>query len=343
LSFTEYRLEPLTMGQVLDRSIRLYRQNFVLFVGIVGLIYVPIMTLHTVLSITVIPAFWEGDTTAEAAARLNIPKFVQSLLVSGIAAVPMARSVAGCQLGRPISIRTAYQNFFALGRRFVTAVLLLLVLFVPVSIYALIPVLGWFSGPGAIVFGFVALAPMIGPIVALEDFGARNTLRRAWYLTRSRFWWLFGLTVGLFFFGRWLIIGPVAVCELIFGILINMIPGLTSDPPTLLLILQLVRMLSRMVGDLLYMPIFLVAMTLAYLDLRMRTEGLDLSLRVAALADAMTSIQMPAASMESNHLVRSKDRIALAILSAAVIGTAVLIYRYPDYFFELFAISGLLQ
>ncbi len=43
-------IRPMTLAELLDRSIRLYRQNFVKFVGIFAIPYIPLMLLQGGLS-----------------------------------------------------------------------------------------------------------------------------------------------------------------------------------------------------------------------------------------------------------------------------------------------------
>ena len=40
-------LRPLRLGELLDQAIRLYRRNFITFIGIIALVYVPLMILQT--------------------------------------------------------------------------------------------------------------------------------------------------------------------------------------------------------------------------------------------------------------------------------------------------------
>src|SRR5512138_2726681 len=40
-------LRPLRLGELLDRAIRLYRGNFLTFIGIIAVVYVPLTVLQT--------------------------------------------------------------------------------------------------------------------------------------------------------------------------------------------------------------------------------------------------------------------------------------------------------
>src|SRR5215218_4519917 len=45
------RLQPLGLGELLDRTIRLYRRNFFAFLGILGIVYIPLSLVQMVLAL----------------------------------------------------------------------------------------------------------------------------------------------------------------------------------------------------------------------------------------------------------------------------------------------------
>ena len=47
---------------------------------------------------------------------------------------------------------------------------------------------------------------LVAPVVVMENFGARKSIRRAWEIVRTRFWWVFGFTIVLFIFS-WVVVG----------------------------------------------------------------------------------------------------------------------------------------
>ena len=44
-------LRPLTLGEILDRAVRLYRRNFANFIGIIALVQVPLSIIQLLLTV----------------------------------------------------------------------------------------------------------------------------------------------------------------------------------------------------------------------------------------------------------------------------------------------------
>src|SRR5512138_2571385 len=95
-------LRPLRIGELLDRAIRLYRANFLTFIGIIALVYVPLTILQVLASallsssmIRTSPdqifsnaSYWIGMLATFFLAIL------QFILVQGIAMGALSRAVA---------------------------------------------------------------------------------------------------------------------------------------------------------------------------------------------------------------------------------------------------------
>src|SRR5262245_34901159 len=70
MSGKELFLEPMTAGMILDRSFRIYRQNFPLMIGLSALVNVPLLAFN--LGVSLLP-------------RINIVFACLALFVGGIA------------------------------------------------------------------------------------------------------------------------------------------------------------------------------------------------------------------------------------------------------------------
>jgi hypothetical protein len=105
-----------------------------------------------------------------------------------------------------------------------------------------------------------------GPVVGVEGLGAIDTLRRSWELARRRYWACF-----------W-----VVVCS---GLVAGVLQTSFSTLPSLLALLLgddwgwVLIALGNIAAALVVAPFVCGAAALAYLDLRVRTEGLDLEIR----------------------------------------------------------------
>jgi hypothetical protein len=195
-------LRPLRLGELLDRAIRLYRANFLTFIGIIAVVYVPLMVLQTASSALLSSSMLGGFSTPEeiftntaywaGIASTLILAFVQLILVQGIATGALTRAVADNYLGKKTGILDAYRG---IGKSWLTLVGALffvgLVLFV-LTIWWLVPCIGWFTGLGMMVFLMAAINPLVPPAVVLENQGVIDAVKRAWSLARRRFWPVIG-------------------------------------------------------------------------------------------------------------------------------------------------------
>jgi hypothetical protein len=118
--------------------------------------------------------------------------------------------------------------------------------------------------------------PLVAPVVVMENFGARKSIRRAWELVRGRFWWIFGFVVLLFLFGWVVVSGPLILANYAIALLLP--ESLFSNTDAYANIALTIQTLISLVFQLLYLPLQLTCLTLLYLDLRVRSEGLDLML-----------------------------------------------------------------
>src|SRR5262245_31630552 len=139
-------LRPLHLGELLDQAIRLYRRNFITFIGIIALVYVPLMILQaasTALmtsSITTLVsarrpeeiftnyAYWGGLLST------LVITFIQFILVQGIATGALTRAVADNYLGKQTSILDAYRGIKDSWVSLLGALLAIILLFIALSV-----------------------------------------------------------------------------------------------------------------------------------------------------------------------------------------------------------------
>ena len=264
-----YSLEPLSVGQILDRAFRLYRGNFITFLGIVAVVQIPVTALTLVFSLLQNELLNNGVELALAASFLSLGVTLLLAVLSYFSVAALAHAVAARILGQPTGILSAYRE---MGRSWQT-ILGLLILFLVLAMGLGIISLLTCSILGVSIFLGIALQLGI-PIVVLERQSAGGALRRAWDLVRRRFWWVLGFYLALTVL-QWLIAaGPSTLVA--FGSTAFASPGAGS-------VLSLI--VSSAVSGVLstiFLPLQYTAMILMYFDLRVRTEGLDLALKTAA-------------------------------------------------------------
>lgn len=281
-------LRPLSTGELLDRTFRLFRKHFLTFLLIAIIMQLPVAILQIASSLLV--SNFVFDPTVQNP-FLNADLLVPTVLVSfgigfasfivtqvGIAALTQA--VSDSYLGRPVSFDSAFSRmgntWFTLILASIVAGLFIFALSIPVILVAFIPCLGFlvaivgFFFIGAIASILVSLLP---PVVVLERAGAIDAVKRAWALIKLRFWWVVGYLLVLTVLTVVIIAGPATVIGLVLGIVLG---------DTSILVQSIVQQSATLVLTAVFLPIRIAAITLMYFDLRIRFEGFDLMVLASA-------------------------------------------------------------
>ena len=326
-------LRPLRLGELLDQAIRLYRRNFVTFIGIIALVYVPLMVLQTA-STTLMTgamgsaalsssldelfsnyAYWGG-----VIATLFVA-FLQFIFVQGIATGALTRAVADNYLGKPVSILDAYRG---IGRSWLTlvgALLFIILVAIVISIWWIVPCIGWFTGLGMLSFLGAAISPMVAPVVVLEKRGILESVRRAWFLVRRRFWPVLGTILVLYLFNVLIVNGPLAIVNALLGAAAPSFGDSTSQ----LVVTAIIQAIVSIVFILIYYPLQMTAFTLVYFDLRVRTEGFDLALLTSS--DSEQALSAPVEQAKES-LVTGSDLGNFAILTLGAVGLYIFLFAF---------------
>ena len=346
-------LRPLRLGELLDQAIRLYRRNFVTFIGIIALVYVPLMVLQTASAALM-------TTSAAAISNYSSPQqlftnyaywagilssvvivFLQVVFVQGIATGALTRAVADNYLGKKTSIMDAYRgigrSWFTLLGALIFIGILILVVFV---YWVIVPCLGWFTGLGILAFLGAAISPMVAPVVVLEQSGPwsapsdgiferignyilriSNAVRRAWSLVRRRFWPVLGTIFVLYLFNLLIVNGPTAIVNVILASVTPSFGNTTLQ----LVVTAIVQALVSIVFILIYYPLQMTAFTLIYFDLRVRTEGFDLTLLTSE--DANQALMTPVQQAKES-LITGTDLGNFAILTLGAIGLYIFLFSF---------------
>jgi len=303
-------LRPLTLGELFDRAFMLYRRHFWLFVGVTAVpgVFALMLTLAQQVLQSLSLAQPSVGAQDPAAALQNVAlmlwvfagmmaALVGYWIVYMVALGATTFAVSEIYVGRPVSIAQVYGRMR--GRIGALIVLLLLtslrvggialvgLAIVGIAIAAGVatsPVLG---GLLAIIFGlatFVLCFLMVlrygvaVPALVLENLPAGESIQRSVNLTRGRLGRVFLLVLcatmityaavvifqGPFFAGAML-----AGLDTSRGFWLNVVGGLFGT-----------------IGATLTTPFLIIGLALMYYDARIREEGLDLELTLAALDGA---------------------------------------------------------
>jgi hypothetical protein len=355
-------LRPLTLGQILDRTMRLYRQQFLTFVGIIAVMLVPVTAVQIILTLVNVPSLFEameqiqdpsiaGDPMAMFASQMAASGIGTNLLfvalsfilVQGIATAALVHAIGNSYLGRPVDILSSYGQLSGSWLRLLGALILWAILYFGILIFTLVPCVGWLMGPGVIVFFVYVIQPLIPATVVIEGQGGLDAIRRVWDLARRRFWWTLGFMIVLGIFAYILLIGPAALANWLLTLgLDTILPD--ADPVTLYGVQTGISQLVTMLMQLLYLPIQLTAVTLMYFDLRVRTEGFDLAMmatsdRVETETEGETSpVMPPAPAPASDGLITGTE--AAYFFGISIGAGAFCVALYAIFFLIVLAIMA---
>ncbi|MDK8351994.1 glycerophosphoryl diester phosphodiesterase membrane domain-containing protein, partial [Gleimia europaea] len=130
-----------------------------------------------------------------------------------------------------------------------------------------------------IAFYLIAIRFMFAfPIILIEGQKMRSALSRSWKLTRERFWPLLGtsLLMGL------ALLAITIAFSMIFGVISGLVIVFESTK-----LLALITSISTALIYLLIAPLTVYALTLMYVDTRIRKEGYDIELARSGQAEAL--------------------------------------------------------
>lgn len=298
-------LRPLTLGELLDRSFRLYRRHFWLFVGLMAVPSVLVLILNLVMLVA--PEF--VDTTAApddlrvlAAMAMAGVVFLALMIVYFIAYVvalgATTVAVSELYLDRPATIASAFAHVRSYIGRLALLMILIGLRLLGLFLLAMVPLVGLgfafaitAGQVGAALAGLVTVlgtfATMLAiflyslrysvavPALVLEPITANEAIRRSVFLIRDHFW----RTAVLVVFAIVITYAAMMIFQVPF-----MAAAFAADPESrTAFVLHIVGSVSGAIGGAVTGPLVIVALALLYYDLRIRKEGLDLQIMMASL------------------------------------------------------------
>jgi hypothetical protein len=259
-----YQIRPLSLAEILDRSLRLLMDNALILIAISAVIWVPY--------------------------RLFVsfgPILAGIGMLALLAAAPLMQAAITCAvaeiyLDRPVSFGGAYRSAWNIFFPFLGTYLLLYLFLILISLPALIvgglDFAGWLTIPG--LFGLVVLGTavaisfftvrwsLIGPIMIAERRFAGAALRRSGALTSGAWWRTFGVTL---------------VAGLLVQVPIGILNLLWSSIPLLGTLLSAFTFSIASAYSVIMIVVY-------YFDRRCRVEDFDLHLLAEQIRGADTSV-----------------------------------------------------
>lgn len=271
-------LRPLKIGEILDRAFHLYRANFWLFIGIAGVLLVPLLVLE------LLSQFIFHDT--------RMIDFIQSFLVGYLLHGAMIWASSRAYLGLPALMNDSYRQARRYFRPFFGANLRMVLAYFPIGIFAILILVFLRGGSGAwgvVSTGVIILlvVPYVSffstrwglsfPSIILEGLNGGEGLKRSWALTSKDFWHVFWALVASGLLSYLVTVLPT----LIIGYAIQQFQSFAEIG------LMLSSVLTQL-GEIITIPLTVSILVILYYDLRVRREGYDLELALEATDEEQT-------------------------------------------------------
>lgn len=270
-----FALAPMTIADILDVSFELIKANWRAISLLSLALSVPLAIATFLISLifdgdagqvtgSPLDGFFNLGTQSTAAViAVSLVSGAISVAVTPFITGAITRIVAGTFLGRDFDAQSALKSMFPFWPALIGANL--------VAHLALIP------GSLAFGVGYFAVSTIfwvVVPVIAVEETGASDALRRSWRLIAPRFFP---------YLGAWFVCAIVAQ---LLGTIVPIVPQIaalvTSDST---FFSALFSGMSTVVATLVVTPFSAVVATLVYFDARVRVEGFDVQMSAARLPE----------------------------------------------------------
>ena len=271
---TPVRLRVMPVGELLDETFKLYRRHFTVIAGVALVIIVPNLILSLISGsyranpVTYLQNVAQNFNNPDELARIQAQQQAYTSSPLYLLSFPIAALLIPFSVGALYRAATslAAGNVETIGsvllgtlRRYFAVwgvVILAVLLFVGCIAIVTIPVVIWVA-----IRWSVAI-----PALFAEGVGPVKTLGRSWNLVRDNWW----RTLGILIIVSIMVSLIQTALQVLFAGVAAVVPGLTGDLRSGV-VTTITTLVDALVG-----AITPIAITMLYLDLRVRKEGLDL-------------------------------------------------------------------
>lgn len=312
-AFNELSLTPLGAGDLIDRAVRLYRRHFITLIRISA---PPVIVTATGSLMLTLGTRSRNEAGAALLLLFGFLIWMSGVLLNLIVMGGAARNLITHLLwNEPFSARTTYRNVRArfgglLGAALIVAIWIFIAFILAVFVWALVIQLfifgrytvagveSWFATVLVVVwvlgvtflalllfFLMVKFMAYVPQVLMVEGRGVFDSIGRSFSLARGNLRRLMAMFIFYWFAtysALWILLFPLGVYGWLQGI--NVSPWYSITWPTWYLIgYNVITQLSAI----LLVPVWMLGLSLMYVDERVRQEGYDIELMAAR------ELQMP--------------------------------------------------
>jgi len=290
-----FDMKPMSVSGIIDQTFKLYRGNFkafILFALLIGgtanlivaliqlgpgvvVLEAPVARIVNGQSLSdvfgLLGAYAGAGQPNLLASLLSLAAavFIQPMVIGGINFIALSAAHGTAE------VRYLPQVWSRYGKLLGTFLAIFVLLIPIIAIFVIIFYIGFISGGiGAKIIVSVAMIIAVLMLMSISAFAFPVAIQEERYgfswLSRAMrlFWYKKGKTIGLLLLTALL----VQVLSFILRLIFSLLPPLFSTVGTILVTSLL-------------QPVSIIAMTLLYLDIRIRAEGYDLEIRLAAMQE----------------------------------------------------------
>jgi len=266
----QHRLRAMGVGDLLDSTISLYRNNFSLFIGIAAVLHVPFTILTMCLRMGVV-----REVVFSPIMNQYLLIIIQYGIVNPLVTGALIFAIAEEYLGRKATIGDSFGHvryWSIIGGSLLMGIVIGGIILLSGGIVALTSVLG------AGTIGILLALPVIGLIaffavrwsffcqaIMVEKYTAYRSLARSWRLVAGTWWRVAGILLLLLLLQFILIYIPP-------GLVGISLKNVSWSVETKIIILTLVTLIFTVIA----IPLYIIGQTLLYFDLRIRKEAFDI-------------------------------------------------------------------
>ena len=263
-------VRPMSVGELIDAGFRIMKRQLVPLIKITAVFTIPVQVFSILISLSIRngpQAFIENGSDGRQVVRWDAFRN----LMTGLGLVSLLSFLMGLIVAGAIT-RVVAQDYFGNSVNAKESILYALRKFFPLLGAGILVVIGMFAGlvacliPG--IFLFVAWS-VATPALVVEDIGPIRAMSRSMALIKPRWWPVFGLRILL------LLMASIASAMLQLPV------GLIFDSSSVTGVIAN-GVFSGIIG-LFVIPFSAAIMVMLYFDARVRQEGFDLQLGLAAL------------------------------------------------------------
>jgi hypothetical protein len=314
-------IRTYTVLEILDRTFRLYRENFVQYAGLVAIVTIPLTVFNLIATQSYLGGLQSNDLSFRqqqaAASSYLTGVFILAMIVGLLQAVfvngTLTYIASENHLGQKVTIAEAFSR---VRGRFMTLFLALFVFYLvigglafisAITVTCLIGILGF----GLLIYMGVTINAFLAPTIVLENVGVTQAINRSLGLGKARFWTVLGL-MALIFVISFILQFAFTLLQQLLGQ--GVVASASLDGSTI------VSTIIQTIITIFIAPITPIAFTLMYYDTRIRLEALDIALAATGKPDARPSDLV---SPPADAALKGKDYANILIL---VVGGFVILF-----------------